>query len=83
MKRVRVPPYLQREHALRGFEIQFPKIDEVMKQVRVRHNIVHRAGRNKDGSPVDLSKEEIVRVIKIVRDFSQELETEIRTRSPY
>lgn len=65
-----------------ALEIQFPQIDEVMKQVRVRHNIVHRAGRNEDGSPVDLSRDEITKIIRTVRDFSQELNSKIRAQYP-
>lgn len=65
-----------------ALDIKFPDIDEVMKQVRVRHNIVHRAGRNEDGSPVDLSKVEIARIIEVVRGFSRDLEARIEERYP-
>lgn len=37
-----------------GLEIRVPEIADLMKEVLVRHDIVHRAGRSADGSLIDL-----------------------------
>lgn len=65
-----------------GLEIRIPEIGELMKEVKVRHDIVHRAGRCGDGSPVDLSGEDLCRVRDLIQQFSSEIEKELVCRFP-
>lgn len=65
-----------------GLEIQVPEIGDLMKEVKVRHNIVHRAGRYADGAPVELSSEDLSRVRDAIHQFSNGIENELVRRFP-
>lgn len=65
-----------------GLEIRVPEIGDLMKEVKVRHDIVHRAGRCADGSLVELSNEYLHRVRDTIRQFSQGIEEELVRRFP-
>lgn len=65
-----------------GLEIRVPEIGDLMKEVMVRHDIVHRAGRRADGSLVELASEDLCRVRDIIRQFSREIEEELVRRFP-
>lgn len=59
-----------------SFKIKFPKVSELMGDVLVRHDIVHRGGKNKAGDPVTVSEEDVRKVIERIRVFSKALEAE-------
>lgn len=65
-----------------GLEIQVPEIGGLMKEVKVRHNIVHRAGRDADGALVELSSEDLSRVRDAIQQFSNGIEDELVRRFP-
>lgn len=65
-----------------GLEIRVPEIGELMKEILVRHDIVHRAGRTADGSLVDLSSEDLCRARDIIQRFSADIEKELVRRFP-
>ncbi len=65
-----------------GLEIRVPEIGDLMKEVKVRHDIVHRAGRRPDGSLVELSSEDLCCVRDGIRQFSGEIEEELVRRFP-
>jgi hypothetical protein len=65
-----------------GLEITIPEIGELMKEVVIRHDIVHRAGRTKDGTPVSVSSEDVRRVRGLVIAFAGAIETELEKRFP-
>ncbi|MES2162900.1 MAG: hypothetical protein V4476_17210 [Pseudomonadota bacterium] len=65
-----------------GLEIQVPEIGVIMKEVIVRHDIVHRAGRRADGSLVELSNEDLCRVRDSLQKFSEGVEGELARRFP-
>ena len=62
--------------------IKFPEIGELMAEVLVRHDIVHRGGRTKNGEPVSVSKDDVRRVVDMVSTFAGEIETELDLRYP-
>lgn len=64
------------------FEITVPKIEGIMKEVVVRHHIVHRGGRDKDGDPVRISPEYAQRLTHDVREFAQGIEAALLMRFP-
>jgi hypothetical protein len=63
-------------------EIQVPEIGDLMKEVKVRHNIVHRAGRDTDGALVELSSEDLCRVRDAIDKLSHGIENELVRRFP-
>lgn len=65
-----------------GLEIQVPEIGDLMKEVIVRHDIVHRAGRQADGTLVELSTEDLFRVRDAIQQFSTVIEEELVRRFP-
>lgn len=65
-----------------GLEIQVPEIGDLMKEIKVRHNIVHRAGRDADGALVELSSEDLSRVRNAIQQFSSGIEEELVRRFP-
>jgi len=65
-----------------GLEIQVPEIGDLMKEVKVRHDIVHRAGRGADGALVDLSADDLSRVRNAIQQFSNGIEEKLVCRFP-
>lgn len=65
-----------------GLEIGVPEIGNLMKEVKVRHDIVHRAGRCADGNLVELSNEDLQRVRDTIQQFSKGIEVELVRRFP-
>ncbi len=63
-----------------GLGINFPDIGPLMKEVVVRHDIVHRAGRTRDGDLVSLSPSDVRRVRDEVRRFAQSIYAELEKR---
>jgi hypothetical protein len=65
-----------------GLGIAFPDIGELMREVVVRHDIVHRAGRTKSGELVSVSTADAIRLRDEVRRFAQAIVTELEKRFP-
>jgi hypothetical protein len=65
-----------------GLEIQVPEIGNLMKEIIVRHDIVHRAGRQADGTLVDLSTDDLSRVRDAIKQFTTGIEEELVRRFP-
>lgn len=65
-----------------GLEIKVPEIGDLMKEIIVRHDIVHRAGRRADGTLVELSTEDLSRVREAIKQFSNGIEEELARRFP-
>jgi hypothetical protein len=57
--------------------IQFPNIDEIMPEILIRHDIVHRGGRDKDGYPVLVTIADVRRVATLVKIFGEAMEREL------
>jgi hypothetical protein len=65
-----------------GLGIEVPSVDQIMKQVKVRHDIVHRAGRREDGSLVQISREDLLSLRLVIDDFIKSIEDELIRRFP-
>ena len=59
-----------------------PDIADLMKEVLVRHDIVHRGGRTEEGSPVNVNEGDVRRVVEMVRIFAGVIEAELVIRYP-
>ncbi|MDZ4142397.1 MAG: hypothetical protein U1C48_10365 [Methylotenera sp.] len=53
-----------------------------MKEVLVRHDIVHRGGRTKDGESIEVSIDNVRGVAEMVRAFANAIEAELVLRYP-
>lgn len=67
---------------MNGLDIPVPDIGPLVKEVLVRHDIVHRAGRGRDGEIVDLSIHDLNRVKEYIEQFSFGIEEELLKRFP-
>lgn len=63
-----------------GLDIVIPDIADLMREVVVRHDIVHRAGRTRDGALVSVSAADVHRVRDAVAAFAQAIEAELKRR---
>lgn len=63
-----------------GMDVVVPDIGNLMKEVLIRHDIVHRGGRTKDGEPIVLSSNDVRRAVNEVRAFSESLEEGLQRR---
>lgn len=59
-----------------------PAIGELMRHILVRHDIVHRGGRTKDGDGVTVTSEDWNELRGAVVAFVDEIEIELRKRFP-
>jgi len=71
-----------KEMMVSGLGIDVPDIAELTKEILVRHDIVHRAGRDVDGTVVDLSADDVRQVRDLVRGFAHQLEERLKVRFP-
>jgi hypothetical protein len=50
--------------------IRFPDdLEDIIRAVRTRHDIVHRSGKTKDGRPVKMTREDVERTLSLVEAF--------------
>lgn len=64
----------------KGLNIKLPEIGDLMREVLMRHDIVHRGGRNKDGMTVTASANDVHRAVAAVRAFADAIERELAGR---
>lgn len=57
------------------FGIDFGDVSELMKSVAIRHDIVHRNGKDKNGVLCDISKEDVLRLAEQVSFFIANIES--------
>lgn len=66
----------------KGLKIKIPEIEDLMREVLIRHDIVHRGGRTKEGEPVVVSADDVRRAVKTVRTFADAIEQSLERRFP-
>lgn len=64
------------------FGITVPDIAELMAEVVIRHDIVHRGGKNKKGEPVTVTIVGVNRVVDLIQAFCKSIEDELDKRFP-
>ncbi|MCP4108395.1 MAG: hypothetical protein GY749_23100 [Desulfobacteraceae bacterium] len=57
--------------------IEFPKIDDLKEAIKIRHNIVHRNGRTKEGEKNIITRKAVNDLIKSIRLFVDEMEEKL------
>lgn len=60
------------------FRIKFPDISEVSKYVAMRHDLVHRNGKTKDGQKVETNNKAIDNLILCVSDLVSKIAKELK-----
>ena len=65
-----------------SLQIARPAIDKLMAHVVVRHDIVHRGGRTKDGARVNIDADELSALRKDLVEFVDGVEVALRKRFP-
>lgn len=58
--------------------VDLGKVDWLFKAVKKRHDCVHRAGFDKDGNMITITKEEIEKLVIQCRDLANHIENEIK-----
>lgn len=59
------------------FKIKFPNIEELSKCVGIRHDLVHRNGKNKNGDLVDINPEMIEDLLVKIHQFAKSISDEL------
>ena len=49
-----------------AFDIKIPLDDDVLKAIRIRHDIVHRDGFSKAGEPVNIEQSKLIKTVQAV-----------------
>ncbi|CAH1072463.1 HEPN domain-containing protein [Candidatus Nitrotoga sp. 1052] len=58
--------------------LKFPgKLGEIIKVIHIRHDIVHRNGRNKDGIDIFVQKAEVLALIEKIKQFAQPIDEQL------
>ena len=60
------------------FDIDFPDITNLMKKVNIRHDLVHRNGKNKNGKEHTISKEELNGTYDLVFEFVKNIDEQLK-----
>lgn len=58
-------------------DVKFPQYDELARCITIRHDIVHRNGKDKSGNPVKIMKEDVQQLLQNVSDFIKDIESQI------
>jgi hypothetical protein len=64
------------------FGIEFPKFGEIYKSVFIRHDLVHRNGKSKDGNKHQIKQSDIDALCEMVDNFVEELHAALSTQKP-
>lgn len=57
--------------------VQLPKVKEIDEAIQIRHHIVHRNGKDKDGNLVEISKESVHNLAETVSTFMFDIENQL------
>ena len=64
-----------------AFDINFPdNTADVMRKVSVRHDLVHRNGKDKEGNLITITKDELNETYNLVYDFIKKIDTQLNER---
>jgi hypothetical protein len=59
------------------FKIKFPSIGQIMQSINIRHHLVHRSGKTKDGDEIIINKAIVQDLIDKISGFVTELANEL------
>ena len=59
------------------FKMDFPSDPLIEKAISIRHDIVHRNGKDKDGNPTVISEDNVKELAEHIDDFMQNINNQI------
>jgi rubredoxin/transcription antitermination factor NusA-like protein len=62
------------------FKIEFPELKDLIKEVSIRHHLVHRSGKTKDGEIIEINKDDVERVIDTSNKFIEKIADELNLK---
>lgn len=62
------------------FKIEFPNIQELSKAVALRHDLVHRNGKTKDGDEVNVDEESINNLLTKIYEFVENISVQLKLK---
>ncbi len=60
------------------FKIDFPELKSIIKSVQIRHDLVHRNGKTKNGEAVTIDKSIATELIKSIDSFVAEIASNLK-----
>lgn len=63
------------------FKIDFPELKDIIKLVSIRHDLVHRNGKTKEGEKVVVDREMIEKVFKLISEFVKDISDKLRLKT--
>lgn len=64
------------------FKIDFPSLKPLMPSLPIRHDLVHRNGKSKDGVMRQITKKDVTDLLEVVRKFVLEIEKKLNSIKP-
>ena len=65
----------------RTFQLALPNYNDIFKAILFRHDIVHRNGETIEGRTITVTKEDVQDLLRLIVDFVQQLDKELRITS--
>ena len=65
-----------------ALQIDVPDISDLMREIVMRHDVIHRGGRTKDGTEVSLNHDDVERAIQLVDEFAKAIEADLKNNYP-
>lgn len=62
------------------FSIDFPNFSDIQKYISIRHDLVHRNGKTKEGKKIDINEDDVNKLIDKTKVFIDKLDQELRSK---
>ena len=62
------------------FEIDFPEFGNLFKAVKIRHDIVHRNGKDKNDVEFQIYKKDVITLLQDVENFVNQVEQNFKDK---
>ena len=60
--------------------IEFPDSPPIFRAIKVRHDLVHRNGKTKNGEPIPIDKGHVLALTREVDQFLRQIDTDLDFR---
>ena len=63
------------------FDIDIPdNMGEIMQRIKIRHDLVHRNGKDKNNKEINISKPQLVETYDLIYNFIKEIDNKLNER---
>ncbi len=59
--------------------LKFPDIDSLNRAVEMRHDLVHRNGKTRDGEVIPIDKDQVLSLVDEVEEFVGHIDCKLQT----